>query len=152
MRHNDSQKWTIWSSSQPLCPGYPSSTSVPLGEAEWDRLLSEGPHEIAGFHPPTTLTRGSPFSLPLNNTYFHRSSHSCSDHSALTEETINHYSSFLCIRNLLMRFSSGKCPTLGNVGIELLNYLGWREWNLAGIIASDFNYSTLKDISYINAW
>lgn len=48
MGQDDSQKWNIWSSSQLLYPGYPSSTSLPLGEAEWDRLLSEGPHQIAG--------------------------------------------------------------------------------------------------------
>lgn len=33
MRQNNSQKWIIWSSSQPLCSGYPSSTSVPLGRS-----------------------------------------------------------------------------------------------------------------------
>lgn len=90
MRQNDGQKCIIWSSSQPLCPGYPSSTSLPLGEAEWGRLLSEGPHQITGFHPPTPLTRGSSFLLSLNNTHVHRSSHSCSNDTVLPWETINH--------------------------------------------------------------
>lgn len=75
MRQNNSQKGIIWSSSQPLCPGYPSPTSVPLDEAKWDQLLSEGPHQIAGFHPPTTLIWGSSLTLPLSNTDFHRRSH-----------------------------------------------------------------------------
>lgn len=158
MRPYNSQKWIIWSSSRPLCRGYPSSTPVPLGEAEWHRLLSEGPHQIAGFHPSTTLTWSSSFTLPLNNTYFHRSSHSHSNHSTLTWETINHYSLsavLKCchvtdpkkpIRNPLMRFISRKCPTLVNVGIEL-NYLGRQEWNLSGITCSHFNYNTFKDIN-----
>lgn len=163
MRQNDSQKWIIWSSSQPHCPGYPSSTSVPLGEAKWHRLLSEGPHQIAGLHPPTTLTWGSSLTLPLNNTYFHRSSHSCSSHSSLTWETINRGVFFAVlkgcrvtdpkkpIRSLLVRFSSRKCPTPVNVGIELQNYLTRWEWNLTGSVSSDFNYSAFKDISSINA-
>lgn len=61
------KKCIIWSSSQPFCPSYPSSTSVPLGE--WDWLPCEGPHQFVGFHPPTTLTWGSSLSRsPLNNT------------------------------------------------------------------------------------
>lgn len=82
--------WTIWSPSQPLCPGYPSSTSGPLGE--WDRLPSEGPHQVADFHPPTTLTRGSSLTLPLNDTRSHRRSHLCHNRSSLTRETIQRYS------------------------------------------------------------
>lgn len=139
MRQNGSQKCIIRSSSQPLCPGYPSSTSLPLGEAEWHQLLSEGPHQIAGFHPPTTLTWGSSFVLPLNDTYVHRSSHSCNNHTVLSWETINHdsYSAVLkcChvadpvkpIWNLLMRFVSRKCLTLVNVGIKLQNYFNMGE-------------------------
>lgn len=62
------KSYIIWSSSQPFCPSYPSSTSVPLGE--WDRLPCEGPHQFVGFHPPTTLTWGSSLShSPLNNTW-----------------------------------------------------------------------------------
>lgn len=161
MRQNNSQKGIIWSSSQPLCPGYPSSTSVPLDEAKWDQLLSEGPHQIAGFHPPTTLIWGSSLALPLSITDFHRRSHSCGNCSTLTWETINHYSFFFLqfsnivmsqtpkkpIRSLLMRFSSGKCPTSVNVGMLSQNYLGRWEW-----FSIDFNYRTVTDFSYINAW
>lgn len=51
-----------------------------------------GPSSSCRFHPPTTLTRGSSLTLPLNDTRFHRRSHLCRNRSSLTRETIRRYS------------------------------------------------------------